>query len=155
MEKELSIWDKSLLSVENGTKFDINLEKRDFKLDRKYIIKNGEFEGDLGAPIPENHEKMIEFIELLYEIYKHSIPSERSENKRFKYFSALNESELSDDDMMHNQERNYAQFWLEFYILCMIITGNFEWTDDMGKWFWQSKTDKDLVILKQWICGKA
>jgi hypothetical protein len=33
--------------------------------------------------------------------------------------------------------------------------GLFKWDEEtMGKWFWQSKKDKDLVILRQWIEGK-
>ena len=40
---------------------------------------------------------------------------------------------------------------VEFYILCRII-GGFTWNPEtMGKWFWQSEKDKDLVILRKWV----
>ena len=66
-------------------------------------------------------------------------------------FRALPERELSDDDMLYGKRRDPAQIELELYILCQVLLG-MEWNEErMGKWFWQSKEDKDLVILKQWI----
>ena len=51
--------------------------------------------------------------------------------------------------MLYGQHRDTAQFELEFYILCRII-GGFTWNPEtMGKWFWQSEKDKDLVILRK------
>ena len=47
--------------------------------------------------------------------------------------------------------REKAQFELELYVLCQILNG-LKWeSEKMGKWFWQSKMDKDLVILKKWV----
>jgi hypothetical protein len=90
-------------------------------------------------------------VERLYTFYKHSVPSERSESKSRQYFRTLPERELSDDDMLYGKRRDPAQIELELYILCQVLLG-MEWNEErMGKWFWQSKEDKDLVILKQWI----
>lgn len=90
-------------------------------------------------------------VEELYRRYKHSIPSERSQSKSRRYFMALPESDLEDGDMLYGQHRDTAQFELEFYILCRII-GGFTWNPEtMGKWFWQSEKDKDLVILRKWV----
>ena len=90
-------------------------------------------------------------VERLYIFYKHSVPSERSESKSRQYFRALPERELSDEDMLYGKRRDPAQIELELYILCQVLLG-MEWNEErMGKWFWQSKEDKDLVILKQWI----
>ena len=56
-----------------------------------------------------------------------------------------------DEDMLYGKRRDPAQIELELYILCQVLLG-MEWNEAlMGKWFWQSKEDKDLVILKQWI----
>ena len=90
-------------------------------------------------------------VERLYTFYKHSVPSERSESKSRQYFRALLERELSDEDMLYGKRRDPAQIELELYILCQVLLG-IEWNEErMGKWFWQSKEDKDLVILKQLI----
>ena len=44
-----------------------------------------------------------------------------------------------------------AQAELELYVLCQILSG-LKWNPEtMGCWFWQSKEDKDLVILRQWV----
>ena len=53
--------------------------------------------------------------------------------------------------MLFGTGRDKAQIELELYILCQIILG-IDWNDNkMGKWFWQSSKDLDLVILKDWI----
>ena len=39
----------------------------------------------------------------------------------------------------------------ELYLLCQIL-GGFRWNPEtMGHWFWQSRTDRDLVILREWV----
>ena len=97
----------------------------------------------------------ISTFEDLYQVYKHSRPSERSENKQRKYFKALKLNELEEDDMLYGDDRELAQLSLELYLLCWILSGTFVWDEDsMGKWFWQSQNDKDLVILRSWIDGK-
>ena len=64
---------------------------------------------------------------------------------------ALHERALEAGDMLSGPPRDSAQFELEFYILCRII-GGFTWNPEtMGKWFWQSEKDKDLVILRKWV----
>lgn len=92
----------------------------------------------------EAHDIDLAELERLYDIYKHSIPSEQSEsrNQRFK---ALHESELSDDDMLYGVGRETARKNLEDYI----ANGHVELED--GKWFWQSEKDKDLVVLRDWV----
>lgn len=91
-------------------------------------------------------------IEWLYRNYKHSVPSERSESKRKRYFNALKEKDLSDSDMLYGEPREVARFKLEAYVLFCIALGIFVWDEEMmGKWFWQSECDKDLVILREWV----
>ena len=94
-------------------------------------------------------------IEEFYKNYKYSLPSERSDNKRKKYFKALPVNELSDKQLMTADRREVTQAELEGYILCMILEGKFVWDEStMGKWFWQSNSDPDLVILRSWIENK-
>ena len=53
--------------------------------------------------------------------------------------------------MLYGERRDKAQIELELYILCQILNG-LEWhPETMGRWFWQSKTDKDLILLRQWV----
>lgn len=145
------IYDSTVEKVRKGATFKVILESRALVVNGKKVIDNGKYEGELGIPqLPL--EKMLEQIEYLYDQYKHSVPSERSERKRKRYFKALNEEELDDDDMRYGFFRDEAQVCLELAVLCFILNGSFVWDEEkMGKWFWQSGKDKDLVILRQWV----
>ena len=76
-------------------------------------------------------------------MYKHSIPSEKTMHRTARFY-ALPESELSDDDMLYGVPREEAEAALEFAL------ADFAYPEDAG-WFWQSKNDPDLVVLKSWI----
>lgn len=150
MEKR-TIFEKAVDAVTNGEKFKVNLEKRNLKIGNEYLIKDGKYDGVLYNGVGFS----ISTFEDLYQIYKHSRPSERSENKQRKYFKALKLNELEEDDMLYGDDRELAQLSLELYLLCWILSGTFVWDEEsMGKWFWQSQNDKDLVILRSWIDGK-
>ena len=145
-----NIYHESVQAVKDGAKFRVDLERRNLTIDGKKIITNGEYEGELGVSLA-TLDDFLYTVERLYTFYKHSVPSERSESKSRQYFRALPERELSDEDMLYGKRRDPAQIELELYILCQVLLG-MEWNEAlMGKWFWQSKEDKDLVILKQWI----
>lgn len=145
-----NIYQESIQAVEDGAKFKINFQSQSLKLNGKYIIKDGEYEGELGVS-KCNDDEFFTHVEELYYRYKHSVPSERSESKSQLYFMALPERSLNSDDMLFGERREKMQIKLELYVLCQIL-GGFKWdTKKMGKWFWASKIDKDLVILKQWI----
>lgn len=145
-----NIYQKVVQSVENGAKFKVDFQSRSLKLDGKSIIQDGKYEGELGVPYCSEDDFFVN-VEELYRIYKHSVPSERSESKSQRYFMALPEKCLSDDAMLYGEHRDKAQIELELYVLCRIL-GGFKWNPEkMGRWFWQSRDDKDLVILKNWI----
>lgn len=145
-----NIYHEAVQAVRDGAKFKVDLAERNLTIDGKRIISNGEFEGVLGVD-KATTEEFLNTIEKLYAFYKNSVPSERSESNFRQYFKALPERELSDEDMLYGKHRDSAQIELELYILCQIILG-VEWNESlMGKWFWQSRDDKDLVILRQWI----
>ncbi len=139
--------------VYNGAKFYINLEKRSLSVNGKYLIKDGKHELPLGCWHKEDfpEEKMFKSLELRYRDYKHSIPSERSESHRRRYFKALREDELSDEDMMYGVPREFARYELESFLLAMIMIGALKWHEEWGSWFYQSPNDKDLIILRSWV----
>lgn len=145
-----NIYQEAISAVEDGVNFKIDFQNRSLKLNGKFVIQNGKYEGELGVPFCSDDEFFAN-VEELYRIYKHSVPSERSESKSRQYFRALSEKDLNDDDMLYGERRDKAQIELELYVLCQILAG-FKWNPEKaGKWFWQSKTDKDLVILRNWI----
>ena len=115
------IYRETVTAIENGANFRIDFQSRSLKVNGRHMIRNGRYDG---APwLPEyGCGDFFTDVEELYRRYKHSIPSERSQSKSRRYF-----------------------------ILCRII-GGFTWNPEtMGKWFWQSEKDKDLVILRKWV----
>lgn len=142
--------------VKCGDKFYIGLQDRSLSINGRYLIKNGQIKGDdkdfskwRKEDWPE--EKMFYILEYRYNFYKHSVPSERSESHIRSYFKALPEKELADIDMMYGQNREFARYELESFLLAMIMCGAFTWKTEWGSWFWQSHNDKDFVILRKWI----
>ena len=95
-------------------------------------------------------------LEVLYRVYKYSLPSERSDNKRRKYFKALPIEEIEDEQLMTAERREYSRAVLEGFVLCMIVSGKLVWDEEImnGKWFWQSDIEPDLVVLRSWVEGK-
>lgn len=145
-----NIYENTVRAVEDGAKFTVDFRSRSLKLNGKYLIEDGRYEGELGILLCSG-EEFLANVEELYYRYKHSVPSERSEGKSRRYFTALPERELDDQAMLYGERRDKAQIELELYVLCQILNG-LEWVPEtMGKWFWQSKADKDLVILRQWV----
>lgn len=144
------IYQEAVQAVEQGARFSVDFLSRSLKLNGKQIILNGKYEGSLGVE-PCTEAEFLSRVEELYRIYKHSVPSERSESKVRQYFRALPEKELSDEAMLYGERRDTAQIELELFLLCQILNG-FTWNSEtMGRWFWQSKNDKDLVILRAWV----
>ena len=150
----MSIFLKGLEQVESGERFHIDFEKRTMKVGQAKVIDNGEYDTsqtlydvDFDSP-----RALLDRVRELYIVYKLSLPSERSDKKRRKYFKALPIDELTDEQLIYGVRREVAQYMLEAFILCAIINGDFVWDDEIhGKWFYQDKLEQDLVILKNWI----
>ena len=90
----MSIYSELLERVSNGESFHIDFEKRNMKVGKDYLIKDGEFDKEqelLGVWFGHIHnlKGLLFELEVLYRVYKYSLPSERSDNKRRKYFKAL------------------------------------------------------------------
>lgn len=147
----MTIFTELMQRVDSGETFHVDFQKRNMKVGKTYLIKNGEYDTTRSLGFEWHESEILRMIEELYTNYKHSLPSERNDSKRTKYFKALSISEMTDRQLMIADRREGAQARLEGFILCAIISGKFKWTENMGKWFWQSKNDPDLVILKSWI----
>lgn len=144
-----NIYDEAVKKVIEGAKFSVSFENRSLRINGKYIIKDGKYEGEL---IACQYDRPLEQIERLYDRYRHSVPSERSDNKRRAYFRALSEDKLSDDDMLYGTPREVAQIELELFILCQMLQNTLQWDDFAnGQWFWQSPTLPSLILLKKWF----
>ena len=153
----MSIFTELINEVSCGKTFHIDFVERTMKVGNQKIINKGEWDKEKSliewcfAP----GDDVLNTIERLYISYKNSLPSERSENKRKKYFKALTIEELDDEYIFATMRREVAQAQLEGFILCMILNGSFVWDEEkMGKWFWESKNDSDLIILRSWIDGR-
>ena len=157
----MSIYLELIERVDNGETFSIDFEKRNMRVGKEYLIKNGEYDETKGL-FPKLYDEpcslhvTLHQIRELYINYKYSLPSERSESKRKKYFKALTVDELTDEQLMMADKRETTQAALEGFVLCSILAGHLKWDDEImqGTWFWQSRSDEDLVILKSWIEGK-
>lgn len=153
----MCIYFEALERVQNGEPFYIDFEKRNLKVGSDKLIDNGEWDKSkiLHAYNIYDQYSLLHMIRELYRNYKYSLPSERSDNKRRKYFKALSVDELTDEQLIVGQPREISQFALEAFILCTILSGDFVWDEEtMGKWFYQRPSDPDLVILRSWIEGK-
>lgn len=146
----MSILLKGLEQVENGERFHINFEQRTMKVGQDKMIDGGEY--DTSQVLYESSQSLLDTVRELYILYKYSLPSERSDKKHKKYFKALPIEELTDEQLIYGARREVAQYMLEAFILCAIISGDFVWNEEIhGKWFYQDKNEPDLVILKKWI----
>lgn len=150
----MSIFLKGLERVENGERFYIDFEQRTMKIGQDKVIDNGEYDTSqvLYDETFDDSRILLDKVRELYKTYKFSLPSERSDKKRRKYFKALPIDELTDEQLLYGARREVAQYMLETFILCAILNDDFIWEDEIhGKWFYQDKIEKDLVILKNWI----
>lgn len=155
----MTIYEELIQRVREGESFYVDFETRTMKVGRDYLIKDGKYDASRELyseyfSIP-HLPGVLQMIRQLYELYKHSLPSERSDNKRRMYFKALSIDELTDEQLMFSEKRESSQAALEGFVLCMILLGALYWDNSiMGKWFYQSKDDSDLVILRSWVEGK-
>ena len=157
----MSIYEELLKRVSEGESFNINFEKRNMKVGNDYLVKDGEFDEKrelLGEWFGNMHNltDLLFELEVLYRVYKYSLPSERSDNKRRKYFKALPIEEITDEQLMTAERREYSRAVLEGFVLCMIVSGQLVWDEEImnGKWFWQSDIEPDLIVLRSWVEGK-
>lgn len=143
----MNLYEEILEKVANGYRFNINLQERTINIDKRKYDLNKISRKNYGIGFLDMPEVLDE-LERLYKEYKYSLPTERSERKK-RYFYAVPVEELTVQQMCTGIPREFAQAKLELWLLFNIMNGNFQWTEDMGKWYWHG-TDKDLIILKGW-----
>ena len=129
----------------------IDLITKTMKQHNKTVISNGRIMSDVEI---SDEPVTVEMIEKLYAKYKYSIPHENRKSDS-KYFKALSQDELTDEQLITGKPRKEAAEALERTILTGIINKSLTWESFKPKnekqWFWKSKKDPDLVILKEWI----
>ena len=150
----MTIYEELIKRVSDGETFYVNFKNQSLKIGKKFLVTDGFYDDDRTLYTTSEIEMsdVLAYIETLYENYKYSLPSERSDNKRRQYFNALPMDKLTDKQMITAERREVARARLEGFILCMIVDGFFVWDEnEMGKWFYQSSRDPDLVILRSLV----
>ena len=143
----MELYDEIINSVSSGSVFNVDLKKKVLQLDKNNVPLD-----NINVNISSS-EDMLSTIHKLFERYKYSVPSERSEGKRRRYFKALKLSEIEYDDFMFGEGRDTAQIKLELYVLLSSIYYKSFWEEIFKEqFFYQSDKDKDLIILKDWVC---
>ena len=143
----MELYDEIINSVSSGSVFNVDLKKKALQLDKNNVPLD-----NINVNISSS-EDMLSTIHKLFERYKYSVPSERSEGKRRRYFKALKLSEIEYDDFMFGEGRDTAQIKLELYVLLSSIYHKDFWEEIFKEqFFYQSDKDKDLIILKDWVC---
>ena len=143
----MELYDEIINSVSSGSVFNVDLKKKVLQLDKNNIPLD-----NMSVNISSSKD-MLSTIHKLFERYKYSVPSERSEGKRRRYFKALKLSEIEYDDFMFGEGRDTAQIKLELYVLLSSIYHKDFWEEIFKEqFFYQSDKDKDLIILKDWVC---
>jgi hypothetical protein len=132
----MTIYEELIKRVEEGESFYINFKNQALKIGKDFLVADGFY--DDGRTLYTTSEldmsDVLSYIEMLYENYKHSLPSERSDSKRRQYFKALPVDKLTDKQMATGERRAVARAKLEGFILCMIVDGFFVWDEkEMGK----------------------
>lgn len=153
----MTIYEETIKRVEEGESFYVNFKNGALKVGKEFVIADGIY--DDKRTLYTDHElamsDVLSCIETLYKNYKYSLPSERSNSRHRQYFKALSVDKLTDKQMATGERREVARAKLEVFLLCMIVGGSFVWSEEeMGKWFYQSKNDPDLVILRSWVENK-
>lgn len=135
-----SIWSGRLCIMRNGK-----------LLWQSIRLKNGEvceleglidFEGDA-----------YEEIERLYALYKRSVPNRHVKLNK-GYFKALSSDSLTMEELMDNMPRPEARTALEGFILLASVKGMIPWYNPRY-FFWQSTTDPDCIIYRDWVVMEA
>ena len=143
----MELYDEIINSVSSGSVFNVDLKKKVLQLDKNNVPLD-----NINVNISSS-EDMLSTIHKLFERYKYSVPSERSEGKRRRYFKALKLSEIEYDDFMFGEGRDTAQIKLELYVLLSSIYHKDFWQEIFKEqFFYQSDKDRDLIILKDWVC---
>lgn len=123
----------------------IDLEQKTVKDGNIYLIYKGQPQNGY---VLDDTIITFEYLETLYNVYKHSVPNSKTCKKC--YFKALSYDELSTKDLITGENREKSKEKLELAVITGVLNKSLVWPDET-KWFLQSENDKDFVILKKWI----
>ena len=144
----MTIYEQLIDGVTKGQSYYINFKSKDLKLNKKFLVKNGKYDGEYGF-LPC---KAREHIEELFDEYYFSNSCERSDMKS-TYFNALDNKEISMEEAVCGESRFIAQAKLEGYVLGLILS-NCPWSEiayNEKDFVWQSKNNKNLIVWKEWF----
>lgn len=152
MEDGQTIYDYAYHKVEAGADFKVDFIRRRVEVDGEVLIDDGKYEGLLGVPRLSSQEFVMTEVLDLYNIYKYSTPTERSERKKHPYFYALSADELSKTHSAYfGERRDTAQFNLEFMFLGYVLTGQLTWQPEWTGYYWRPSKESTMRIQKEWI----
>ena len=97
----------------------------------------------------EMGEQFYEQLELLFNEYYLSVPDKHT-NYGSTHFIAKHIDDMTVEEMTNGTNRSVARYKLELYVLFMSLLNKVEWFDDT-KFFYQSDTNSNLVIYKEWF----
>lgn len=155
-----SIYNDLLNAADQGKKFKVDLINKSLWINKKLVIKKGEIyheedkSKDLISPDDlANHfgseisKEPWDLLEIIYDKFEKSVPSK---HELKSYFKAKSVDELTDADLAYNYDRNFAVAMLEGYILLAGLSGMLKWKNTK-RWFWHSSSNKNFVILRNYI----
>lgn len=152
MEDGQTIYDYAYHKVEAGADFKVDFIRRRVEVDGEVLIDNGKYEGELGVPMCAKFSDVLYDICDLYELYKRSTPTERSERKKHTYFYALTSDEIIKEyGWLLGCNRDIVQFHLEFMFLGYVLTGQLTWQPEWTGYYWRPSKESTLRIQKEWI----
>lgn len=123
----------------------VNLKTHTVKQNDIFLLINGKPQNGFQL---SKEQVTFEKLETLYESYKYSLPD--CQKHKYNYFRALPENKITTKQMILGVKRSKAKAKLEMTLLTGILNKSLQWPD-ATKWFWQSKKDKDFIILKEWF----
>lgn len=154
----MSIYTDLINCAQNGKRFKIILDKKNLSINGKNVVIDGNAISD-SVIISNTDLQQIgindclnncwDIVKDLYLKYEHSCPHESCNGDK-SYFKPLPFEELSDAELAYNDDRYLCQALLEGYLLLASLNGNLKW-EFGSNWFWQDKSNKHLIVLKNWI----
>lgn len=138
-------------AAERGLKVTVRLPERTLQADNDLLINAGSYIGELGLHRTDD-ATTLNMIEDAYVRYRDSVPDGVRDTGNC-WFRAKSRDELRDSELVNGEKRSVARCCLETTLLLLILNGSLSADSPafQGKWFWQSRKYKELVILTNWL----
>lgn len=151
MKEQDDILTKALRAVVDGRHVTVSLTRRSITVDGVALVDAGRWEGSLGVSAVDE-STALSAIESAYAAYESSVP-DFDDVPSSRWFHARSVDELSDSELVTGDDRSVARCRLEVLTLAYILNGSLRADGPLmrGKWFWQSRKYRDLVLLTEWM----